>query len=541
MKWIGAKTPNTGYSSVKELIAARHLEETESEIINLNKAVDILKDHKGPILIVGDYDVDGIMASAIMYIGLKKAKYKNVKVRLPKRIAEGYGISTKIIDEITEPDTLIITVDNGISAVEPIRLAKDRGYKVIVTDHHQPPKGDLPPADIIVDPHLTGGEYVDFCGAGLALMFVEKLLGKGNADKLYPYAYFATIADVVPLTGDNRRICRKGRNQVLPKSVKFLMEKLQVDPEHYTEEDLKFSINPSINAISRIEDNAEVAFRLFTSTKDDEMVMLADQLVNANVDRKKLSMEHMQLAEEIIEAYCMFGDSPMILELPDAKLGIIGIIAGKIAEEYNVPVIVLTKNNGILKGSARVPATVEYNIKEALDDVSDLLIGYGGHKMAAGLSLRPENIDELRAKMQIKLEKKDRVGVFDLAIKEDEIPRIVEEIQQYGPYGPGNEVPVVKIKNLKLVPKYGKFIHIIGDTQKAAKMFSPDCTILYFCEHPEDFSLEDTASLDVYGELSVNWFRGMSEYQIILRDTPHKNEVKRSALADRLAARAATY
>lgn len=541
MKWIGRKTTETGFKSVEELIKTRHLTETDSEIKNLSEAVQMLKEHHGPVLVVGDYDVDGIMASSIMYIGLKKAGYTDISVRLPKRLAEGYGISKKIIDEITKPDTLIITVDNGVAAVEPIKLAKDKGYKVIVTDHHQPSKGELPPADIIVDPHLTGGDYIDFCGAGIALKFIEKLLGiKGG--KLYTYAYLATIADVVPLTGDNRRICRQGMSISPPASIRTLMEFLGVDSEHYTEEDLKFSVNPAINAASRILDDADIAFKLFTATNSEEMAKQAALLRDANVIRKQAVAEHMQLAEDIIDAYCMHGDCPLIVSLPDAKLGIVGIIAGRLAEQYNVPCIVLAEQDGILKGSARVPATAEgYNIKKALDDVSELLEGYGGHTMAAGLSLKAENLDEFRNRMQKKIEIKEKEGIFDLEITENEIEQTIKEIRKYAPYGPQNEVPIIKIKDLSLVPRQGKFVNIIGDLRKAVKMYSPQCTILYFCEDPESFSLKDIRSLDVYGELSINWFNGKSENQIILKDNPHMNKVTKSALAERLAARAAKY
>lgn len=542
MKWIGAKSPDTGYTSVKELIESRHLTETRSKIVNMPAAIKMLGEHTGPILIVGDYDVDGIMAAAIMYVALMKSGHRQTKVRLPKRLSEGYGISRKIIDEITEPDTLIITVDNGIAAVEPIKLAKDRGYKVIITDHHQPPKGDLPPADIIIDPHYTGGDYVDFCGAGIALMLAEELLGEGNADKLYPYAYAATIADVVPLTGDNRRICRKGMEVIPPKAMRTLMEALNVDFKTATEEDYKFSINPAINAISRIFDDADTAFKLFTARTVEDMEKYAAKLQEANVIRKKTVSEHMTLAQDVIDAECLYGDCPLIINLPDGHLGVLGIIAGRLSEEYGVPTIVLTEQDGILKGSARVPAVSEgYNIKAELDKVSELLIGYGGHTMAAGLSLKAEKLSDLRAAMKTKIETKEKVGVFDLSIKEEEIEDTIKELRKYAPYGPANEVPVVKIEKLKLVPRYGKFTFIIGETQKAVKMFSPECTILYFCEDPEDFSLEDTVSLDVFGELSINYYMGKADNQIILRDVPHKNVVKKSALAERLSARAASY
>ena len=273
MEWI-----NNGFKSVKELIESRKLSESYSQIVNLREAAEMIRTTYLPIVIVGDYDVDGIMASVILSMTLERMNKKH-RVRLPKRLAEGYGLSIKIIEECNEPEALIITVDNGIAAVDAIKLAKKRGYEVIVTDHHQP-QAEIPPADIIVDPHYTGGEYV-------------------------------------PLTGDNRRICRAAKKQTLPEGLELLKVKMGVDPLHSTEEDDKFSTNPAINASSRILDDAYLAFRLFTTRNADEREELADKLVAANAVRKEQSAIVLQKAEHIIEEECMFGDCPLVLNIPD--------------------------------------------------------------------------------------------------------------------------------------------------------------------------------------------------------------------------------
>ena len=532
MEWI-----NNGFKSVKELIESRKLSESYSQIVNLREAAEMIRTTYLPIVIVGDYDVDGIMASVILSMTLERMNKKH-RVRLPKRLAEGYGLSIKIIEECNEPEALIITVDNGIAAVDAIKLAKKRGYEVIVTDHHQP-QSEIPPADIIVDPHYTGGEYVDFCGAGIALMLAEELLGKGKANFLYPFAAAATIADVVPLTGDNRRICRAAKKQTLPEGLELLKVKMGVDPLHSTEEDDKFSTNPAINASSRILDDAYLAFRLFTTRNADEREELADKLVAANAVRKEQSAIVLQKAEHIIEEECMFGDCPLVLNIPDVNLGIIGIVAGKLAEEYNVPTIVVTKNNDILKGSCRVPNTIEeYDIKEELEKVSDLLLSFGGHKMAAGLSFKEDNLDKVRAAMQKSIVIPEKVGHYDFTIKADEVPDTVDEIEAYGPYGPGNDIPIVRVEDIKICPRYGKTHLFMGTTTPAVKIFGNGISLIYFGIDASEFTTEDTGSLACYGQLCMNWFNGRCEPQIILSDKPEKKAIRKTSLAERLAARA---
>lgn len=531
MKWI-----NNDFQSIKELIESRKLNETYSEITNLDKAAEIISANSKPIVIVGDYDVDGVMSSTIMYKALKRLGHK-VRVRIPKRIAEGYGLSPKIIDECEEDDALIITVDNGIAAVDAIAKAKDRGYTVIVTDHHQP-QAVLPNADLIVDPHLTKDEFPDFCGAGIALMLAEKLL-KEAAEDLYPYAFCATIADVVSLTGDNRRICRKGRSMKVPKALEVLMEKMAVDPLHYSEEDLKFAINPAINAASRILDDAEIPFKLFTTDSEEEMEKLAEQMIVANANRKEAESKARERAEEYISKECLWGDCPLIINIPDCGLGTVGLVAGKLAEKYNVPTIVVTNNNGILKGSCRVPNTIDnYNIKEELEKASDVLLSFGGHKMAAGLSLQEENLQILREKMQKYIQIPEKVHYYDVTITADEVPQTIEEIEKYGPYGPDNDIPIVRVEGIRICPRYGKTHKLMGETIPTVKIFGNGISLIYFGVDVEKFDLINVSKLSVYGQLSFNWFMGGCEPQIILMDEPETIKIKKTTLAERLKARA---
>ena len=405
------------FTSVKEVVLANTglSEETflhpdpEPEIYNLDRAANLIKDivRKNPdvsIQIAGDYDSDGIIATTIMTFGLRYCGARNIKCRIPRRFTEGYGLSEhiieEIIDEMADEGTeagLIITVDNGIAASEAIQLAKEHGFTVIVTDHHLAPtdgEGNriLPPADVIVDPAAEDvTEYKHYCGAGLAYRLARLLNNGAKMPQLAAFAAIATITDVVNVTGANRLLVQNGlkainERRVLP-GLEAILDVFEFD-NHVTETDIGFRIGPMLNASSRMADEgADDVLDVVSSMNTPSLRFKAKMLKETNEARKEESAKQYAVAEQLIG-----NDRPIVICNEAFTPGIIGIIAGRLAERYHCPAIVLSVNDdGMLKGSGRtIP---EVHMKNALDKCRTYLDGYGGHAGAAGLSLKPENLD----------------------------------------------------------------------------------------------------------------------------------------------------
>ena len=363
-------------------------------IKNLKEAVALLLQHKQePIHIIGDFDVDGISATLIMIYGLFMAGL-SFQYRLPHRFSEGYGLSEKIIDEIQSG--VVITVDNGISAHKAIKKAKEKGLTVIVTDHHQAVTQEdeilLPEADIIVNPSIEEeSEFHSLCGAGIAYYFVKQLLGK-DVIELLVMAAIATVADVVPLIGPNRALVKQGieaLNQGY--GVPGLLSLLQVmNKEIINEDDFGFCIGPILNATGRLLDNGSektLSFLLMSST-NPKLEEVTQKFIDMNGCRKMITKKAIQQAEEDYK-----GDRPIVIYNPNLGEGIIGLVAGQFSEKYQCPVICFTKTkHGFLKGSGR--SIPEIHLKNTLDKMQNLIVSYGGHAGAAGLSIKEENLDE---------------------------------------------------------------------------------------------------------------------------------------------------
>ncbi len=505
-----------------------------------------------PVTIVGDYDADGITATSILYLALKWAGFSNVRYRIPKRFSEGFGISEKIIDEIEEG--LVVTVDNGVAQPDVIRKAKEKGLTVVVTDHHQPLVIDgkvvLPDADIVIDPNAIPGsaDFNGYCGAGIAYKLAVQLLGKEKAGKLLPLAGIGTVADVMELREENYVFVRKSllllTNATCTTTGMYALVSALNLTRHVSAKDIGFKIGPCINAASRMNDDGAkdvVELLTFMGTFADAIPM-AERLIAINDKRKEAKNNGIAEANRIIADECLYGDIPLVLNVPGVEHGIIGIIAGNLCEKYKVPVLVVSKIGEVLKGSARSPKG--YNMKEALDECSDLLVAYGGHEGAAGFSLNPEMFDDLKNRLQTSAlatsfepESVDE-SFYDLEINAKDIEKTISELEKYGPFGEGNPEIVFKINGFSTIPSYGAYAKFMGDGS-IVKIFSKGTTAIGFGFAEKFKDVKTPKQLTLYGTITDNYFGGDIEHQIEFFDFVETEVSKvKTPLAARLEAMA---
>ncbi len=445
------------------------------EMKDIEKAAKILKEKielKEKIRIIGDYDVDGVISVYILYTALKKCG-ANVDYEIPDRIKDGYGINKKIILEAKndEVDTLL-TCDNGISAIEQIKYAKELGMTVIVTDHHDIPfvedeKGDRifisSEADSIINPKQIecGYKFDKICGAGVAFKLIEVLYEKMKISKeelyrLIEFVAIATVCDVVDLIDENRIFVKNGLkmiNNTTNLGLKYLMKETKMDGKEISTYHLGFVIGPCINASGRL-DSAKKGLELLLSQDEEEALNLAKELVELNDERKSMTSEGVEKAIEIIEGSTMKDDKVFVIYIPQVHESLAGIIAGRIREKYNVPTIILTKAEEGVKGSGR--SIEEYNMFEELLTCKDLLNKFGGHPMAAGLSLNENNIDLLREGLNrnTKLTEEELIPkiTIDLPLVLENINYdMINDLELLEPFGKGNSKPLFGAKNVNAV------------------------------------------------------------------------------------------
>lgn len=489
-------------------------------IINLENAVAFFKEkvEQGQtVTIVGDYDYDGICSTAILTKALRLYGIEP-KMRLPKRFSEGYGLSEKIIDEI--PSGLIITVDNGIAASAAIKKAKEKGISTIIIDHHLPPvnkegQNVLPPADVLVDPWAySDSEYTEYCGAGLAYRFAEELLPKTDLGDLKVLASIATITDVMNLWGANRILVREGLSLInkgrLVPGLRQLLKKLQLDT-HITENDYAFTIGPIFNAPGRLYDNgaAEYALDILTADfRDYKLPWKCGKLIDINEERKAKVKEALKKLD--LNSYP--ADKGIVLYDPYWGEGIIGLIAGKVCEKKGTPVIVFTKTaSGVLKGSGR--STPDIHLKKILDKISEDILGYGGHKGAAGLSIKEEDLEKFTYDFQNLTEheiKSDDIS-YDLELPFD-LSFTIEELKKYAPYGQGNKR--IRFHFFYHVDK----VEALGDDGTHIRFSKKDESVelIGFDMYHPYLSMGAPEVIEAVGYLSEQWFNGRMKYQIEL-------------------------
>ena len=517
----------------------RKSEEGDYSLVGLKRASVLIGLYrKRPVMIVGDYDVDGKCALAILARTLKVLGFTDVQSRIPHRISEGYGINEAIIDEIESDDTLLITVDNGIAAHEAIRKAIARGLEVIITDHHLPVldengEPDIPEADVVIDPNAieNSADFSGYCGAGIAYKLAVYLMDHAGyedpefRDSLLSLAAIATVCDSVPMVEENWVFVRDGLRCLSSgktfAGVKALLWDMYLNG-HVTEEDLAYKIGPCINADNRLYDDSTLAVDLLLCDEEEKAKSLSRKLKDVNETRKELCQVAEKYADKVISAYKMEEDFPLIVNLgTKVQEGLIGILAGRLAEKYNVPAIVFCETEGdILKGSARTAGGIDLH-KVISSSAAPLLSTFGGHAAACGLSVKKENYRQMRENIKTFCEQNEERpedgsdAQYDLSITEEEVPETLKELRKYAPYGEQFPEPVFRIANFKVIPKDGGYFKTMA--KEGVKFSGASATAVGF-GFSELLGTEKPKTVDFYGKLSENYFKGQVTPQIVFDD-----------------------
>lgn len=427
------------------------------------------------IRVIGDYDVDGICASYILTKGLGILGAK-VDAAIPHRIHDGYGLNDHLIQEAKKDGIgMIVTCDNGIAAGPQIALANSYGIQVIVTDHHEVPfvmeggsREILPPALAVIDPKQAQCRYPfpGICGGAVAYKLAAALAERtGNEalkealEELLEFAALATVCDVMELKDENRILVKEGLNRLRRtrnQGIKALMEVNGIEPEKLSAYHLGFVLGPCLNATGRL-DTARRALELLQSRTKTEAMGAARELKDLNDSRKNLTLQGVEQAEEYLAAHHMEQDKVLVIYLPEVHESLAGIIAGRIREKYHHPVFILTMGEEGVKGSGR---SVEgYHMYQAMTAVGHYFTKFGGHAMAAGLSMKEEDVEGLRRDLNrnCKLEPEDFIPKVHIDVPmplEYANEEIANQLELLEPFGVGNPKPLFAQKNLRFLAGY---------------------------------------------------------------------------------------
>lgn len=441
---------------------------------DMDKAVEILAEkiaEEKPIRIIGDYDIDGVNATYILQEGLSGLG-AHVDTDIPDRIKDGYGLNIDLIDRaLGDGVDTIITCDNGIAASDEIAYGKKNGLTVIVTDHHEIPyvemNGEkeymLPRADAVVDPHRPdcGYPFKGLCGAAVAYKLIEALYNvmqrdPEDVDYLMENVAIATVGDVMDLTGENRIFVKQGLEMLKRtknQGLKALIECTGIDVERLSAYHIGFVLGPCINASGRL-DTAKRALELLNAKSRREAVMLAEDLKALNDSRKEMTEKGVEEAVQMIEGTSLKDDKVLVVYLPDCHESIAGIIAGRIKERYYRPAFVLTKAEEGVKGSGR--SIESYDMFAQMCRCRALFTKFGGHKLAAGLSLEEGNVERFRRTINelADLTEEDlqmKVSIDMLLPFPYITEQLIGELQLLEPFGKGNTKPLFAERNLRVI------------------------------------------------------------------------------------------
>ncbi len=541
------------------------------KLLDMEKAVTILGEEirKGTaIRVIGDYDVDGICSAYILTKGLTLLG-ANVDTAIPHRIHDGYGLNEHLIREAAQDGIgLIVTCDNGIAAADQIRLANELGIRVIVTDHHEVPyelkdgkrTQILPPAAAVIDPKQEGDTYPfpGICGGVVAYKVIqalaqqegidageEKRLSSGSVQRLragmeefLEFAALSTVCDVMELKDENRILVKEGlkrlRRTVNP-GLKALMEVCGIEPEMLSAYHLGFVLGPCLNATGRL-DTAERALELLQSKEHNAALIAARELKDLNESRKNLTAQGVKEAEEFLQKENMLEDKVYVIYLPGLHESLAGIVAGKIKEVHHHPVFVLTQGEEGVKGSGR---SVEgYHMYEALTGVNDLLTRFGGHKMAAGVSMEECKIDQFRHRLNENCELSDEDFVQKVHI---DVPMpmtyvtddFADQMELLEPFGVGNPKPLFAERKLIFSEarpigknrQYTKFRVLLPDGESRQMIYFGNTE--KFCDYIDEtlgigtsdslFAGRIRIPLNVVYQIGKNTFQGRTEIQYLLQ------------------------
>lgn len=490
------------------------------------------------IRIVGDYDIDGVCSTYLLYRGLSRCG-GHVDYQIPERIRDGYGINESIIRKAKEDgiDT-IVTCDNGIAALEQVRLAKELGMTVIVTDHHEVVRAEdgsqiLPEADAVVNPHRDDCPYpfAGICGGVVAYKLVQVLYEQNRIPEqewkdMLEFAAIATVGDVMKLQDENRIIVRWGLKQIphtASAGLRALVEACGLDICNLTAYHIGFVIGPCLNASGRLK-TAQLALELLLCEAGTPAALRAEEMAAElkllNEERKDMTQAGMEQAFEQVDTE-LADDDVLVVYLPDCHESLAGIIAGRVREAYNKPSFVLTKGEDCVKGSGR--SIESYHMYRALCGVQDLLLKFGGHPMAAGFSLKEENVGEFRRRLneQSTLTREDFIPKIwiDVAMPLEYISEaLVNELKSLEPFGQGNEKPQFAQKNLRI-----RSLRALGRNNNAVRMTvvteqGRPMEAMVFTEADKFVEeAKNSRSMDVIYYPDINEYNGNRTLQIVVR------------------------
>ena len=505
------------------------------------QAVEILTEKirdREKIRVIGDYDCDGINATYILLEGLEKLGAK-VDSDIPDRIKDGYGLNQHLIDRAHEDgiDT-IITCDNGIAAAKEIEYGKALGMTIIVTDHHEVPYKEneagrryiLPPADAVVDPRQEGCEYPfkGLCGAAVAYKLVEALCEANgqdvaDLDYLLENVVIATVADVMDLTEENRILVKQGLEMLKRTSnlgLRALIQCIGLEGKKIQAYHIGFILAPCLNASGKL-DTAKRALALLRAKTGREADMLAGDLKALNESRRDMTDRVVDEAMAKVEQTDIRGDKVLVIYLPDCHESLAGLVAGRVRENYYRPVFVLTDSEDGVKGSGR--SIESYSMYEELTGCGDLLTKFGGHPMAAGLSLDKENVEKFKRRLNdqctLSEEELTEKVVIDMELPFTAITeQFIEELEYMEPFGKGNTKPVFAARGV-----FMQHVKIIGKNKNVAKATAIDAAgnrMEAICFHDaQEFAKQcerNNGKMSITFYPGINEFRGERQIQIVI-------------------------
>ena len=505
------------------------------------QAVEILTEKirdREKIRVIGDYDCDGINATYILLEGLEKLGAK-VDSDIPDRIKDGYGLNQHLIDRAHEDgiDT-IITCDNGIAAAKEIEYGKALGMTIIVTDHHEVPYKEneagrryiLPPADAVVDPRQEGCEYPfkGLCGAAVAYKLVEALCEANgqdvaDLDYLLENVAIATVADVMDLTEENRILVKQGLEMLKRTSnlgLRALIQCIGLEGKKIQAYHIGFILAPCLNASGKL-DTAKRALALLRAKTEREADMLAGDLKALNESRRDMTDRVVDEAMAKVEQTDIRGDKVLVIYLPDCHESLAGLVAGRVRENYYRPVFVLTDSEDGVKGSGR--SIESYSMYEELTGCGDLLTKFGGHPMAAGLSLDKENVEKFKRRLNdqctLSEEELTEKVVIDMELPFAAITEhFIEELEYMEPFGKGNTKPVFAARGVVM-----QYVKIIGKNKNVAKATAIDAAgnrMEAICFHDAQEFAErcerNNGKMSITFYPGINEFRGERQIQIVI-------------------------
>lgn len=497
------------------------------ELADMYLAADCINDSIAKdelIAVYGDYDCDGVTATALLYSYLS---FRGARVifRIPDRFSEGYGMNIPAIDELNSMGVnLIVTVDNGISCVKEIEYAKNLGMKVVVTDHHLPPE-NLPDADAVVDPHRAddASEFKDICGVGVAFKLVCALHQAQPEEMISSFGdlvALGTIGDVMPLVNENRAFVKSGfalLKHSRRAGIKALIEVSGLDNEEISVSRISFGIVPRINAAGRMG-SAQRAVKLLLCDDENEAINMAEEINLENTNRQEIEKEICTEAERLIESQRLFYDRVIVVAGENWHHGIVGIVASRICEHYGKPTIVLSIDGDLAHGSGR---SIEgFSLYDAVCSGAEFLEKFGGHSLAAGLTLKKENISAFRNAINDYAVKKEPVcPILKLDCKLNPAALsldLVYALDSLAPFGNSNSVPIFAICGAQIegITSVGNGKHLKISFIKGPVAFQA----MLFSVSESAFPFKKGELLDIAVQLDKNFYGGKEYLSIKIKD-----------------------